>query len=35
MFRKKLNHISSLLMLNTSIDVFLGAWTSSVHLLMG
>jgi hypothetical protein len=35
MIREKLKHISSLLRLGASVDAFLGAWTSSVHPLVG
>jgi hypothetical protein len=35
MFKEKLKHILSLLRLGASVDVFLGVWTSSVHLLVG
>jgi hypothetical protein len=33
--REKLKYISSLLRLGVSVDAFLGAWTSSVHPIMG
>jgi hypothetical protein len=33
--RVKLEHILSLLKLGASVDAFFGAWTSSVHLLVG
>jgi hypothetical protein len=35
MLREKLKHILSLLRLGTSINIFLGAWTSDVHPLEG
>jgi hypothetical protein len=35
MLREKSKHILSLLRLGTSIDAFLGAWTSRVHPLVG
>jgi hypothetical protein len=35
MLREKLKHISSLLSLNASVNIFLGAWTYSVHYLVG
>jgi hypothetical protein len=35
MLGEKLKHISSLLRLGDSVDAFLGAWTSSVHPLVG
>jgi hypothetical protein len=35
MLREKLKHISPLLRLGALVDAFLGAWTSSVHLLAG
>jgi hypothetical protein len=35
MLREKLKHISSLLRLDTSVAAFLGAWTFSVHPLVG
>jgi hypothetical protein len=35
MLKEKLKHISPLLRLGTSVDTFLGAWTSSVHHLVG
>jgi hypothetical protein len=35
MLREMLEHISSVLRLSASIDAFLGACTSSVHLLVG
>jgi hypothetical protein len=35
MIREKLEHISSVLRLDAYVDTFLGAWTSSVHLLVG
>jgi hypothetical protein len=35
MLREKLKHILPLLRLGALVDAFLGAWTSSVHLLAG
>jgi hypothetical protein len=35
MLREKLKHISSVFRLGASVDAFIGAWTSSVHLLVG
>jgi hypothetical protein len=35
MLKNMLEHISSLLRLDASVDTFLGDWTSSVHLLIG
>jgi hypothetical protein len=35
MLKEKLKLISSLLMLDTSVDAVPGAWTSTVHHLVG
>jgi hypothetical protein len=35
MLGEKLEHISSVLRLEASVDMFLGVWTSSMHLLVG
>jgi hypothetical protein len=35
MLKEKLKHFSTLLRLDTFVDTFLGAWTSSMYLLVG